>query len=276
MKSLTNIHSEQHENFLIIKNENTTTNNSDATLKEIIPGPQIDYYKYGVVHLNMDPDLDYDRNDPHYADNVFSEYMRNYSAIEYGIYRYFASESQIKSDLQTYNKDQFDLVAGGYSYDILAYSMITHDNGDETPDWELWKWNKFLGIKWLSVASTLTACEVENLWYEYSITKIYPTDTIVFAHTCYGWSWSSNTMAEAFVDYGASAFVATEQPASIFIENSNFQDPARVFWEGLCQNDDTVGIALNDYTDALTGLNPPVYEAPYWHIYGDSSATLED
>lgn len=272
----------QIENILISKN--TDLGNNDTN---IMSSRSISFTNYGVAHEMYDVDGNHNIDESTYLRQIPPNYWVPYSKIDIGIYRWMPSEAQIKSDLQFYNKDYIQ-AGQGYIHNILAYNMITHDlvNG---PEWEVFTWTQVLWWWYQYMVGCIYADEISALWYHSYDSgldreiDVYPHDSIIFAHTCFGWYCGDciggdprgPTMAHAFCDYGASAFVGCEIGAPIYIPDpATAPDPARIyFWKSLCQDDETVGQALNDYCAVLSYLEG--YDVcPYWHIMGNSNKKL--
>ncbi|MBN2156197.1 MAG: hypothetical protein JW776_09150 [Candidatus Lokiarchaeota archaeon] len=234
----------------------------------------ITYTKYGVVHLPYDLDQDHGSSSSHYVDDVCNDYLEPESGVDIGIYRYLPTEATIKSDLSYYNKDYyFDT---GYVNDILAYLIVTENTEISNHNWKIWKWRWLFGW-YQDVDSILTASEIEDLWYTIDDpdwgdpdTYIYPEDTIVVAHMCYSWG---TDIADAFIDDGANAFMGSNGIAYSYSPEVT-DDPARVFWEELCDNDANIEDARDDYVAELENEIPS--GTHIWLIRGNQYATLEN
>ncbi len=271
----------QIENILISKY--TSLDNQDTN---IMGSLSISFTNYGVAHEMYDSDKNHDVDKATYLRQIPPNYWVPYSKISIGIYRWMPSEAQIKSDLQYYNKDYIQ-AGHGYVRDILAYNMLTHDlvNG---PEWEVFTWTQILWWWYQYASGYIYADEVSALWYHsYDPgldieVDVYPHGSIIFAHTCHGWYCGDciggdprgPTMAHAFCDYGADAFVGCEIGAPVFVPDSEAPDPARIcFWQSLCQDDETVEQALDEYCDFLSYIEG--YDvSPYWHIMGNPNKYL--
>ena len=211
------------------------------------------------------------------------DYWEDYTSIDIGVRRDHGSESQIKSDLQYYNRDQ---IQGGHGYvrNVLAYEMVCH-GAESTSDhnWYLYQhvFHQFLWWTWWTWehTGTITPSEIENLWYHsYNPSTdleidVYPTNTVVFADVCYGYSDSSSGMAHAWYDNGAEAFIgATVTVPIVDPDGQRVNDQfVGAFWEELCENEGTIRsatIALcNNYGQ---GWNL----GDEWKIMGNQYATL--
>ena len=274
----------QMENIIISKY--TSLDNKDSNVLSLNP---VTFTYYGVAHEMYDVDNNHNEDKATYLRKIPPNYWVPASKINIGIYRWMPSEAQIKSDLQYYNKDYIQ-AGQGYVSDILAYNMITHDlvNG---PEWEVFTWTQVLWWWYQYSSGCIYADEISALWYhsydpglDIEI-DVYPHDSIIFAHTCYGWFCGDciggdprgPTMAHAFCDYGASAFIGCEIEAPIYYPDTDiYPDPARsCFWQSLCYWDDTVGEALDYYCTVLSVLEG--YDvSPYWHIMGNSNKHLSN
>ncbi len=213
--------------------------------------------QYGISHEGYDFRIDYPSDLP-------DDYWEPYTCIDIGLHRMRPSESQVKSDLQYYNK--YRVIEGsGYNRDIRAYSMVTHGG----PEWDIFEIFWFIQYR----VDTIYPDEVEDLWYELTIPHegiyiyVYPQDTIVMVDACFSYSdGGSPTMAHAFVDYGADAFVGS----TIEVPGDS-DDFMYVFWESLCQDDETVSTATTNLCDTY-GHNWNLGDE--WKILGSSSATI--
>jgi len=210
------------------------------------------YTKYGVVHEAFEFYITYPEDLP-------DDYWEPYTSINIGIYRYLPSEAQIKSDLQYYNKDYWrgqNIIIRN----ILAYQEISHGG----PSW------------YITGGNTITPSEIEQLWYHYYDPStaveidVYPWDTILIVDACDSYydpdSGTTPTMAKAFVDYGAAAFVG-----STIVVPEDSDDFMRAFWYDLSQNNydvETATITLCDTYGQGWNLGDE------WRIYGDQDATL--
>jgi hypothetical protein len=195
----------------------------------------------------------------------------------YGLYRSSPDEPTIKSDLQFYNKDYTVYGghgAGGYMRNIKAYAVYAH--GDETGERPT-AW--FIEEGW---RRWLLPSKVADLWYsdfdpiQRIFIDVHPTDMILHATVCYGYSLEGSPpyMAKAFVDYGAAAFVGATVlvPAAY---NDLFTDN---FWERLCQWDNTVKTATQNYVNTHNYF----HWQDYWtygidiKIYGSETVKLDN
>ena len=128
-----NLRKNQVENVFIYKQENVEQGGINA-----LAGPTILLDTYGIVHETYD----FPGND--ISDDIWNNYWDPDTTIEYGIYRYLPSESQVKSDFQVYNKDSYTI---GSTYmtqkDILAYHIDSHGGPNwYTYEWQqIWVWN---------------------------------------------------------------------------------------------------------------------------------------
>ena len=138
----------------------------------------INQYKYGVSHEGWGFDLAYPAELP-------DDYWEPYTCIDIGIYRYLPSESQIKSDLQYYNKDRIRNERG-YIRDILAYNMVCHGG----PEWYI---NTGDGIVYPE--------EVEDLWYYYyNLWTNEEVDVPDVRRLFYWGNWSFRFPRQPFLD----------------------------------------------------------------------------
>jgi len=204
--------------------------------------------------------------DVSYPGDLPDDYWEPYTSIDIGIHRLWPTEATVKSDLQYYNKDSIQY-GHGYSRDVKAYSMGTHGG----PYWEVWKsvwwWQERVGYIYPN--------EISALWY-YSYNPqteleidVHPWDTIIMSDSCYGYyepPSTDPTMAKAFVDNGASAFVGA------IIEIPEDSDTyMQAFWNDLCQGNYDVEHATDTLCDTYgNGWNL----GDEWRIYGDEDATL--
>lgn len=225
------------------------------------------FTNYGVSHECYDFGVSYPEELP---DN----YWEPYTSIDIGIYRLHPSEALVKSDLQTYN---LDYVEGGRGFfrDMLAYCMGTHGG----PHWEIWGFVRHCFLWWCwweyERVGIIYPDEVEALWYHYYDpgtgieSDVYPYDTIIMSDSCYGYykpPSTDPTMAKAFVDYGASAFVG----ATITVPAAS-DTYMRAFWNDLCQWNYNVRHATITLCNTYgQGWNL----GDEWRIYGNSYATL--
>ena len=229
--------------------------------------------KYGLVHnvCFYQEGLGYITEDSY---DIKSE-MLSYTQIQYVIERNEPSESQVKSDLQYYNKDYVDFGHNrGYMRNVLAYTIYAH--GFITgSDWQIGdKWHPWI---------RLTGGEVEDLWYYdtagYYEIDVHPWDMIILAKSCWGlWNYA---MAEAFVDYGADAFCGVRVPdlASSTMDLKLSVTGYRGFWGSLCRNNYNVRtssqhlVANRNHLMIPGGWAPWVY-GDHFRVYGNQYATL--
>ncbi|MHA1112061.1 MAG: hypothetical protein ACTSRE_13215 [Promethearchaeota archaeon] len=179
---------------------------------------------YGIVH--------------NIADNVqllfgedIADKMAEASSIDYTLYRDGPSESTVKSDLQYYNKE--DLT---YDRKIYAYHSFSHGT-DTNADW-YWP-----GL----FPSRLSAAEVENLWGYSGGNFYYPYYMLIKATNCHG--MDPLDMADAFIDYGANAYVGnTDTDYNLEEMDLDCDEDASHdgFWEALIDHGDTVSTARSD------------------------------
>ncbi|MFX0059476.1 MAG: hypothetical protein ACFE85_15515 [Candidatus Hodarchaeota archaeon] len=277
------IKQKQDKELFIYKSENFLQKYSEAPK---ISG--ISYTAYGIAHDLWDLDEHHDIDNPSYLRQLPDDYWEAYSDIDIGIWRFMPSESQVKSDLQYYNKDYYDGLMSGEIKDILAYNVLTEDKiyqgKTSGPEWEVYQWQKFWWWWFQNIVGIIWPYEIEDLWYHsynpYTGEEIdvYPENSLIFAHTCYGWSaglgdYRGPEMAHAFYDFGASAFVGSHEPTYAWCEG-DLPDPARIeFWDSLCQQNENLGTALDDYCAFLSwvfGYNV----RSEWHIMGNSLLTI--
>jgi len=148
--------------------------------------------------------------------------------------------------------------------------MVAHGGPDYGDDyWHIhqrWLWF------WI-LRGMIYPSEIRNLWYHsYNpITDeeidVNPWDTIVLSDSCHGFYVSSNSMAHAWVDYGAEAYVG----AIISIPILDNDEYIGAFWERLCQGDGTVRQATIDLCNEHGGGWNLGDE---WRILGNQYATL--
>lgn len=139
------------------------------------------------------------------------------------------------------------------------------------PYWEVYKrvwW-------WQERVSYIYPNEISALWYytydpytELEV-DVHPWNTILMSDSCYGYykpPSTNPTMAKAFVDNGASAFVG-----AIIGIPEDFDTYMQAFWNDLCQGNYDVEHATITLCDTYgNGWNL----GDQWRIYGDEDATL--
>ncbi|MHA1112068.1 MAG: hypothetical protein ACTSRE_13250 [Promethearchaeota archaeon] len=223
------------------------------------------YYYYGLSHECFDFGVDYPSELP-------DDYWEPHTAIDVGIHRLHPSESQVKSDIQTYCKqDYWNHGFSGTIRKVLAYCMGTHGG----PQYEIYE-KKWWGQKRVG---TIYPSEIESLWYyelpgASSFYWIQPDDTLCMADISYGYykpPSTNPTMAKAWVDepdIGANAYVgATISPPG---DSDAYMS---VFWDDLCQDNNDVEHAVDELCDEYgNGWNT----GDEWKILGDSSATIQN
>ncbi len=242
----------------------------------------ISYTKYGIAHECADA------SQVNLAEDLPDDYWEPYSEIDYGIYRRTPTESQVKSDLQYYNRDNIPR----YVRDIKAYAVYAHSNAQQNTNWLIrqwwvWDWWPFIGHY---VQEWLTPSEVASLWYDYwdpiagEEVFVYPTDMIIHATVCEGYSGNDGIphMAKAFVDNGAAAFVG----ATVGIPFAHNDEFTGDFWYDLCQSDNTVYQATqsyisthnyyDDYPTSPENLNIDWVYGTHIKIYGSTSVRLDN
>lgn len=240
---------------IIVHNEKYLNDTITAKNGLMGPSPRITITDYGVVHECYDFSVSYPEDLP-------DDYWEPYTCIDIGIYRYEPSEATVKSDLQFYNKDYVSTWFTGYIRNIKAYTMGSHGG----PEWGVYDGETLVG--------TIYPNEVSALWYHtfdgYYDTDVYPWDAIVLVDVCYGYydpgEGTNPTMAKAFVDYGADAFVG----ATITIPGAS-DTYMRAFWYDLCQDDETVETSTITLCQTYGGGWNLDDE---WCIYGDEDSTL--
>jgi len=239
----------------------------------------VSYTKYGIAHECADAPT------VNLAEDLPDDYWEPYTEINYGIYRRGPTENQVKSDLQYYNRDNFPR----YARDIKAYAVYAHSNEEENTKWLIrywwvWDWWPFTGHY---IYEWLTPSEVASLWYDYwnpgtgEEVYVYPTDMIIHATVCEGYSGNDGIphMAKAFVDYGAAAYVG----ATVGIPYAHNDEFTGDFWYDLCQSDRTVYqatqsyISTHNYYDDYDGdLNIDWIYGTHIKIYGSTSVKLDN
>lgn len=180
------------------------------------------YLGYGIVH-HLDSSMLLG-----YEDDI-ADKMATASSIDTAIYRSDPSEATVKSDLQYYNKEDFY-----YCRKIFAYHSFSH-GWDEDANWY-----------WPSTYH-LDPDEVEDLWGYYGGALYYPSAMIIKSTNCYG--MYTLDMSDAFIEYGADAYVGNTQ-TDYSLEEMDFDcddGPSHDgFWEALIDHGDTVSTARND------------------------------
>lgn len=272
---------QQIENIHIYKRKDLEQHNELSSFSS----GRVSFNKYGLAHEMYDSDDCHSQDQPTYLRYIPNDYWEPYTCIDIGIYRFMPNEATIKSDIEFYNRD---LIEGGRGYvnDVVAYNIVTESYPPHGPDWEVYWWNfhRFLWWSWWTqdLKSAIYPDEILELWYYYydpltdTETDTHPWDSIIFAHTCFGWSYGPDdpegpTMGHAFVDYGAAAFVASPYPAYILVPDEN-DDPARAFWYTLCQEDNDVEAAVLAY---CTAWGEPEWATDgTWRILGDKNAII--
>ncbi|MHA1648409.1 MAG: hypothetical protein ACTSVL_12640 [Promethearchaeota archaeon] len=227
-------------------------------------------YKYGLVHNVAFPGTTWITDDSHFDGIPYQ--MEHYSQISEVIARETTAESQIKSDLQFYNKD-FIIYGSGYIRNVLAYTIYAHGLPKST-SWEI-----------PNIFHKLKPSEIENLWYNTqngnTIEYVHPENMIILAKSC--WGMCNNDMAKAFIDYGASAFAGAYykdycyQYADLsLLGNTN----KRGFWGSLCYGNKDVETASKNLITNMNWLyHEQQYEFPWIYgenflVYGNKDATL--
>ncbi len=242
----------------------------------------ITFTDYGIAHERVD------WIEVNLAEDLPDDYWEPYSEIDIGIYRRKPSESQIKSDLQYYNKDR---IQGGHGYvrDIKAYAIYAESEPSLNTAWtwrdhQIWDWWLWM---WIWVWGYIYPSEIEALWYHsYDPLNdieidVHPNDMIIHATVCYGYSGNDGIphMAKAFVDHGAEAFVG----ATVEIPGLHNDEYTGDFWYSLSQSDETVYQATlsyiethNYYDDYEGGLNIDWIYNTHIKIYGNINAKLDN
>ncbi|MHA1673635.1 MAG: hypothetical protein ACTSYI_08395 [Promethearchaeota archaeon] len=177
---------------IIYGNESIPVDESPTT-----PAPKsaYSYTKWGIVHnVAFGQYAIWPSEYMSWIENI-ENYMDDCSQLTgaYTFTRVDPYESQVKSDLQYYNKD-YEL---SYFRDILLYTIYAHGAMLSTT-WGMRPADPY-------DQPILTAAEVEDLWYDSGYYHVSPNDMIVLARSC--WGMVNTNMADAFVDYGATAFI---------------------------------------------------------------------
>jgi len=238
-------------------------------------GRSVSFTDYGIAHEQADFD------DVNLAEYLPDYYWEPYTEIDVGIYRRVPGEAQIKSDLQYYNRDY---IQGGHGYvrDIKAYAIYAHGLPDMGTAWFM-HW-----IIWPFWGEWLWPSEIIALWYHsYDPgsdieVDVYPWNMIIHATVCFGYSETPSStpyMAKSFVDYGAAAFVSA---AGVGIPRNYNDQFTMMFWQRLCEIDQTVYQATQAYIarhNQFVGHYGGEYDI-YWYynnqikIYGNTQAIL--
>ena len=247
--------------------------------KEIETTKGISYTNYGIAHECADS------SSANLAEYLPDYYWEPYTEIDYGIYRRTPTEAQVKSDLQYYNKNYVDYPFSGYIRNIKAYAMYAHSNGEKNTEWLIRRYQ----VWWWWVYEWLTPSEVISLWYSQHgtyDTDVYPTDMIIHATVCHGFSGDDGIphMAKAFVDYGAASYVG----ATVDVPAKHSDEFTGDFWYDLCQSDKTVYQATisyinthnlyKDYGYSPSGENCDIdwIYGTHIKIYGSTSVKLDN
>lgn len=255
---------EYKKDLITQQNNNLQINNREqSTPQEQSKDGKSTILKYGVVHETYDFDFDY-------PDVLWDDYWEPYTSLDYGVYRYLPTESQVKSDLQFYNTVHTDPYQT--SRRIIPYTLVNHGG----PEWGIyefqWVWIIWpIWRVWQQVhIGTIYPSEISNLWYSYMGAYVYPAESLVFADVCFGYWYTENEpdMAEAFIDDGgADAFVGS---TISFIAEESFKE---IFWDSLSSENEDVETATEDFCDDHGGGWNLGDE---WRIMGDTSKTLPD
>ena len=239
-------------------------------------GPGVIYTKYGLLHENW---VKTDNWEELCDFGWLPSYWQGHTSIDVGVTRYHGYESQVKSDIQYYNKDYIEETFTGYARDTKCYQMVCHGGDDYGEDeWYLYTHVKHTFLWWTwwtwEHLGTITPSEIENLWYTesggYYYINVYPTNAIIFAMVCHGFYDNPSSMAHAWYDDGAEAFVS----AIISIPVVGSDDFNYAFWEELCDNGGTVEsatVALCDYYNTYLGSGWNYGDE--WRILGNEDAT---
>ncbi|MHA1519513.1 MAG: hypothetical protein ACTSRK_04955 [Promethearchaeota archaeon] len=196
--------------------------------------------------------------------------------IDYGIWREGPTETQIKSDLQYYNKDTEYYYMPTTLKDIVAYEYFGHGNEDQ--EWCLqhkvydqdygWIWEYF------SPSQYIDSSEISNLWgttssgpyYYYT----YMYDAIILTYSCLNWGSNISIvpeMGEAFVDDGdAASWVGF----TIELQQSITDHCSEAFWYELADGTSDVYDATIAMCDEYVGYT----YGTNCGIYGSTSQTL--
>ncbi|MHA1602811.1 MAG: hypothetical protein ACTSXK_18070 [Promethearchaeota archaeon] len=158
-------------------------------------------YKFGIVH-----NVAFGKNNGNdyfsWIDNEIYMYMSYTRQLYDYFFRDDPSESLVKSDLQYYNEDLFEN-GHGYKRDILLYTIYAHGMFGFSRRWQM-----------EGSFHYLYPSEVRSLWYHHETNfgmdfkDVNPNNMIILAKVC--WGLKSNQMADAFVDYGATAFAGNK------------------------------------------------------------------
>lgn len=244
--------------------EHVIISKRESTEQEVIaelggpPTPTID--TYGIVHES------FDYEGAEISEDIWDDYWEPDTSIEYGIYRYMPSESQMKSDLQVYNLDFFRLSPFYWHIqNILAYHLDSHGG----PEWGVFEWQGEYQV----LIGIIYPSEIEELWSSYyaggGYVSIWPNEMLIMPAVSYGYyrpPSTNPTMAKAFVDNGANAFVGTT-----FSPPADMDDPLDIFWSSLCEENEDIETATEDMCDDSGWTY-----GTDWIIYGDTQSTLPD
>lgn len=274
------ISKKESENF--INNINFhSLNNLDYNLSKsgntqlINQKPQSSGYthtRYTIIHQSGDP-FGVDNDD--FPIDIVNYMDSNPNVdIDVGIARIGPSESQIKSDLQYYNKDTEYYYSISSIRDIVAYEWFGH--GGLNREWIVMqkKYNlQYQMYVWQEVGRIYPS-EISSLWGDSSsgnyIYHVYMDDAIILAFACQNWGTtlsSTPIMGSAFVDDGyASSWVGF----TLDLPQDRTDDCSETFWYTFCDP----GTDVEDATIAICNLYSDFEYGGNCGIYGSISQTL--
>ncbi|MHA1794729.1 MAG: hypothetical protein ACTSUK_01350, partial [Promethearchaeota archaeon] len=193
--------------------------------------------------------------------------------IDVGIARIGPSESQIKSDLQYYNKDTEYFGSLRTIRNIVVYEWFGH--GGSNREWIIQqeKYNDFGQKEWQEVGR-IYPDEISSLWGDSSsgnyVSHVFMDNAIILAFACQNWGTtlsSTPNMGSAFVDDGyASSWVGF----TIDLPQPSTDDCSETFWYAICNT----GADVEDATIAMCDLYLDFEYGGNCGIYGSISQTL--
>ncbi|MCF2141310.1 MAG: hypothetical protein K9W44_14725 [Candidatus Lokiarchaeota archaeon] len=194
--------------------------------------------------------------------------------IEVGIARIGPSESQIKSDLQYYNKDTEYCYSIRSIRDIVAYEWFGH--GGSNREWIIQQETYDYNIGWYEwqEVGRIYPSEITSLWGDSSSGNynyhVFMDNAIILTFACQNWGTTLSTnpiMGSAFVDDGyASSWVGF----TIDLPQDITDDCSEAFWYEFC----SIGKNVEDATIALCDISTIFSYGVNCGIYGSISQTL--
>lgn len=240
---------------------------ADLIIVPITSGPKsASLTNYGLLHQCQ----------PANSESQFSSIesdIEDNSGISDVISRYNPTRATVLADIQYYSLDVFKNYNFLYQRNLRAYEIVCSSISTSVY-WKLYGNKHLEGFSWTwDYYGQITPSDIEDLWGTEMQGNgeewfYYPSDCIVLAYGSYTWgatTLSNPDMGDAWVDYGADAFVGS----ICSISYSTAGDYSDDFWDALTTGNDDVEQATTDLcSEGGWTLDT------HWKILGSATASL--